>query len=45
MKKPIKPAPVTKSYSVPGLVLAIGEVVLGGVVIVTILYLIFTFRF
>ena len=36
-----KPIPVTKSFSVAGLVLAISEVVLSGALIVTLLYLIF----
>lgn len=43
MKKPI-PAPVTKSINVPELVLGIGEVVLSGAIIVTLLYLIFPFK-
>jgi hypothetical protein len=43
MKKPI-PIPVTKSFNVPELVLGIGEVVLSGGIIVTLLYLIFPFK-
>jgi hypothetical protein len=39
-----KPVPVNP-FNVTGLVLGIGEVVLSGAIIVTLLYLIFPFRF
>lgn len=44
MKKPIKPASVTKTFNVAGLVLGVSEVVLSGALIVTFLYLIFSFK-
>ena len=39
-----KTVPVVKSFSVAGLVLGMSEVVLSGGIIVTLLYLIFPFK-